>query len=48
MGIVMLGSCIVTANNSGNTADTSVDDVVIQGVVGSSERSAQVVFDGYG
>jgi hypothetical protein len=45
MLLIMLGPGIVTADDTGDTADTAVDDIVVQGEIIAAETAAQMVFD---
>ena len=47
MAVIVFGSGVVTANHTGNTTDTSVDDVVVEGVISAAEGSTQVILDGF-
>ena len=45
MLFIVFGTSVVTANNPGNTANAAVYDIVIEGIVTSAERTAEMILN---
>ncbi len=46
MGVVMHGAAVVAADDAGHAPHPAADDVVVQGVVGTTDGAAQQILDG--